>query len=76
MQAGQQPSETQGFGTYVLDGGSGLYYADQRYYNQNWGRFQTSDPTQANVDLTNPISSLSLRERGSNKRVRSHWPVG
>ncbi len=56
VQAGQQPSETQGFGTYVLDGGSGLYYADQRYYNQSWGRFLTADPTQANVDLTNPIS--------------------
>ncbi len=56
VQAGQQPSETQGFGTYVLDGGSGLYYADQRYYNQSWGRFLTPDPSNANVDSTNPGS--------------------
>ena len=56
VQAGQQPSETQGFGTYVLDGGSGLYYADQRYYNQNWGRFLTPDPSNANVDSGNPGS--------------------
>jgi RHS repeat-associated protein len=56
VQAGQQPSETQGFGTCVLDGGSGLYYADQRYYNPAWGRFQTADPSNANVELANPGS--------------------
>ena len=53
VQAGQQPTETQGFGTYVLDGGSGLYYADQRFYNQNWGRLLTPDPSNANVDVGN-----------------------
>ena len=56
VQAGQQPSETQGFGTYVLDSGSGLYYADQRYYNQNWGRFQTADPSDSNIDPSTPGS--------------------
>ena len=56
VQAGQQPSETQGFGTYVLDGGSGLYYADQRYYNQNWGRFLTADPSSKNINYTRPVS--------------------
>ena len=56
VQAGQQPSETQGFGTYVLDTGSGLYYADQRYYNQNWGRFLTADPSNNAISLGSPIT--------------------
>ena len=56
VQAGQQPSETQGFGTYVLDGGSGLYYADQRYYNQNWGRFLTADPSNNAISPGSPTT--------------------
>ena len=56
VQAGQQPSETQGFGTYVLDGGSGLYYADQRYYNPAWGRFLTPDPSNADISFANPTT--------------------
>ena len=39
------------FGTYPVDG-SGLYYADQRYYNSGWGRFLTADPSDGNIDPT------------------------
>ena len=37
------------FGTYLGDP-SGFYYADQRYYDQAWGRFVTADPSNANID--------------------------
>jgi RHS repeat-associated protein len=39
------------FGTYLADP-SGFLYADQRYYNQTWGRFVTADPSSANIDPT------------------------
>jgi RHS repeat-associated protein len=39
------------FGTYLGDS-SGFLYADQRYYNQTWGRFVTADPSNANIDPT------------------------
>jgi hypothetical protein len=37
------------FATYLGDF-SGLYYADQRFYDYNWGRFLTADPSNANID--------------------------
>ncbi len=37
------------FATYSGDW-SGLYYADQRYYDYNWGRFQRADPSDQNID--------------------------
>jgi RHS repeat-associated protein len=39
------------FATYLGDW-SGLYYADQRYYEYNWGRFLTADPSNQNIDPT------------------------
>jgi RHS repeat-associated protein len=57
------------FGTYFRDSSfyesstippsidpSTLYYADQRYYASNSGRFLTPDPTMDNVDYSNPTS--------------------
>ena len=36
---------TSAYATYFLDGGgSGMWFAKQRYYNSSWGRFATSDP--------------------------------
>jgi RHS repeat-associated protein len=43
------------FATYLRDPGTGTDYADQRYYNFGYGRFQTSDPSKG-VDLKNPIT--------------------
>jgi RHS repeat-associated protein len=40
------------FATYLGDF-SGLDYADQRFYDYNWGRFQTADPSNANINPTN-----------------------
>jgi RHS repeat-associated protein len=34
------------FATYTRETGSGLDYADQRYYQWNWGRFATPDPSE------------------------------
>jgi RHS repeat-associated protein len=39
------------FATYLGDW-STLYYADQRYYDYNWGRFLTADPSNQNIDPT------------------------
>ena len=39
------------FATYQPDP-SGFLYADQRYYNQTWGRFVTADASDANIDPT------------------------
>ena len=36
-------SNTDGFGTYYQDSSTGLNYADQRYYNATYGRFNTPD---------------------------------
>ena len=48
------------FGTYLRDGNSstlGADYADQRYYNPWFGRFNTPDPSgMSAVDPANPIS--------------------
>ncbi|MEZ5404444.1 MAG: RHS repeat-associated core domain-containing protein [Bryobacteraceae bacterium] len=47
----EKPSPTAGdaakFGTYYRDAGTGLDYADQRYFNVNHGRFMSPDPYQA-----------------------------
>ena len=43
-------AEMPAFGTYVPDQGSGMLYADQRYYNAAWGRFVTPDPSDRNID--------------------------
>ncbi len=43
------------FATYLGDW-STLYYADQRYYDYNWGRFLTADPSSANVSRAASIT--------------------
>ncbi len=43
------------FATYLGDF-SGLDYADQRFYDYNWGRFQTADPSDGNIHASNSAS--------------------
>jgi RHS repeat-associated protein len=43
------------FATYLGDW-STLYYADQRYYDYNWGRFLTADPSSAGERSANSQS--------------------
>jgi RHS repeat-associated protein len=50
--SGTTPNETQAFGSYVQDE-SGMLYADQRFYYQNWGRFLTADPFRGSANLSN-----------------------
>ena len=54
--SGTVAAESQAFGTYVQDSGSGLMYADQRYYRPGFGRFMTADSSDANIDFGNPTS--------------------
>ncbi len=41
---GNPPNDTVKFATYTRDSGTGLDYADQRYYASTFGRFMTPDP--------------------------------
>ncbi len=41
---GAAGDDREGFATYTRDGGTGLDYADQRWYASGLGRFLTSDP--------------------------------
>ncbi|MFN0169814.1 MAG: RHS repeat-associated core domain-containing protein [Bryobacteraceae bacterium] len=50
--------ERQKFGTYWRDGGTGLDYANERYYLNNLGRFLTPDPSDSGA-LDGP-QSLNL----------------
>jgi len=45
-----------GFATYHQDGGSGLQYAMNRYYDPARGRFTTADPYGGSASLANPLS--------------------
>ena len=44
------------FATYTRDSGTGLDYADQRYYASTFGRFMTPDPYRGSIEVTKPIS--------------------
>ncbi len=44
------------FATYTRDSGTGLDYADQRYYASTFGRFMTPDPYRASGGPANPQS--------------------
>jgi len=46
------------YGTYYADNGtgSGGFFANQRYYNLNWGRFLTVDPLGSSAKLAIPQS--------------------
>ncbi len=47
------------FATYTRDSGTGLDYADQRYYASTFGRFMTPDPYKATEKGKNPANPLS-----------------
>ena len=48
---------TSAYATYFFDGGgSGMWFAKQRYYNSSWGRFATSDPYGGSAKSTRPQS--------------------
>ena len=42
------------FATYTKENTTGFEYANQRYYSAGLGRFLTADPSQNNLNLTNP----------------------
>ena len=67
-------SGPRGFASYWGDW-SGLYYADQRYYNQSWGRFLTADPSDANVDPT-VSGSFNRYAYVDNDPINGNDPIG
>src|ERR1019366_6959269 len=50
-----EPNDWLKFATYTRDAATGLDYADQRYYANNFGRFMSVDPRNAGT-LTDPKS--------------------
>ena len=50
------PNDQVKFATYTRDSGTGLDYADQRYYASTFGRFMTPDPYRGSIDLKHPQS--------------------
>jgi RHS repeat-associated protein len=48
-------NEREKFGTYFRDG-NGIDYADQRYYQSQYGRFMTADPYKASGKASSPLS--------------------
>ncbi len=44
------------FATYIRDSFTGLDYASNRFYSSTLGRFTSADPSNNNVDLTNPLT--------------------
>ncbi len=51
---GNPPNDQVKFATYTRDSGTGLDYADQRYYASTFGRFMTPDPMQQAVSSKTP----------------------
>ena len=51
-----QPNDSLKFATYTRDSATGLDYADQRYYANNFGRFMSPDPYKASAGLSDPGS--------------------
>jgi RHS repeat-associated protein len=51
-----QPNDSLKFATYTRDSATGLDYADQRYYANNWGRFMRPDPSGSSLIMANPAS--------------------
>ena len=52
-----EPNDALKFATYTRDAATGLDYADQRYYANNFGRFMSPDPYRATA--TSPSSPSS-----------------
>jgi len=50
------PTDYASFATYTRDSVTGLDYADQRYYANQFGRFMMPDPSMDNVDFSDPGS--------------------
>jgi RHS repeat-associated protein len=53
---GTSPQDTWNFATYWRDSVSALDYANNRYYNNAYGRFMTPDPYQASANPSAPQS--------------------
>ena len=45
-----QPNDSLKFATYTRDTATGLDYADQRYYANNFGRFMSVDPSARSIE--------------------------
>jgi RHS repeat-associated protein len=53
---GTVPVDAVGFATYTQDSATGLDYADQRYYANNFGRFMSPDPYKGSGGTKSPSS--------------------
>jgi RHS repeat-associated protein len=53
---GTVPQDAVGFATYTQDSATGLDYANQRYYANNFGRFTSPDPFAGSGGPTSPAS--------------------
>ena len=62
-----------GYTGHVMDGGTGLTYMQQRYYDQSIGRFLSVDPVTA---LSNPVSMFNRYKYSTNNPYRFTDPDG
>ena len=53
---GNPANDDEKYATYTRDAGTGIDYADQRWYSQGVGRFTTADPYQASGGPGDPGS--------------------
>jgi RHS repeat-associated protein len=85
--ASNPANDNEKFATYTRDGGSGIDYADQRWYAQGIGRFTTPDPARqgrnhfaySNLDPINnndPTGLLTVIVGGFNLTGLSEAPWG
>ena len=61
-----QPNDSLKFASYTRDTATGLDYADQRYYANNFGRFMSPDPYVANIGPARPQSWNRYTYAGGN----------
>ena len=54
--SGNPANDNEKYASYTRDGGTGIDYADQRWYSQGIGRFTSADPYQGSAVPSNPFS--------------------
>ena len=72
---GVSTADALSFATYSRDGSTGLDYADQRFYANQWGRFISPDPAIGSVAPSNP-QSWNRYSYVINEPVNSQDPEG
>ena len=68
---GNPPNDQVKFATYTRDSGTGLDYADQRYYASTFGRFMTPDPDRTAVVLATQEAGIGMPTPEAIRLIRS-----